>query len=99
MVAIVYGSLYPFEFRDSGSFAADILLSGGDLKQGLKAAAIFWPICCSICRSVLRLRSRLPVRHPDPGHCDGVRARLSLWAIELAQFYDASRVSTCRTST
>jgi len=57
-----YWFAYPFEFPIPASFAADILHSGGTWKQGaFKAAAIFWPICCSICRSVLRLAPRLAV--------------------------------------
>ena len=94
MVAIVYGSLYPFEFRDSGSFAADILHLAGTWKQGpqsrgdfLANLLLYMPLGLTIALAFGRSGTRTLVIATACG------AVVSL-AIELAQFYDASRVST-----
>jgi len=94
MVAIVYGSLYPFEFRESGSFAADLLHLAGTWKQApqsrgdfLANLLLYMPLGLTIALALGRSGIRSLVIAVACG------AIVSL-AIELAQFYDASRVST-----
>jgi glycopeptide antibiotics resistance protein len=94
MVAIVYGSLYPFEFRESGSFAADLLHLAGTWKQGpqsrgdlLANLLLYMPLGLTIALALGGSGIRTLVIAAVCG------AIVSL-AIEVAQFYDASRVST-----
>ena len=94
MVAIVYGSLYPFEFRESGSFAADLLHLAGSWKHGpqsrgdlLANLLLYMPLGLTIALALGRSGIRTLVIATMCG------AIVSL-AIELTQFYDASRVST-----
>jgi glycopeptide antibiotics resistance protein len=94
VAAIVYGSLYPFEFRDSGSFAADILHLAGTWKQApqsrgdlLANLLLYMPLGLAIALALRRSGARILVIAAACG------AIVSL-AIELAQYYDAGRVST-----
>ena len=94
--AIVYGSLYPFAFYDAGSFGADIshfagtwLLppqSRGDLLANL---LLYMPLGLTIALAFGRGRSG----YFAFALALGAGAVISC-AVELAQFYDAGRVST-----
>lgn len=91
--AIVYGSLYPFVFHDAGSFGADFShLAGtwarppqsrGDLLANI---LLYMPLGLTIALALAPGRFRALVLAGIGG------AVLSL-AIELAQFFDAGRVS------
>jgi len=96
VIAIVYGSLYPFAFRDFGSLGAGFLHLAGTWKQlpqsrgdTLANLLLYMPLGFTIMRSL---------GHRGSGSrafaiTVGFGAVLSS-AIELAQFYDASRIST-----
>jgi glycopeptide antibiotics resistance protein len=93
MVAIVYGSLYPFVFRDAGAFAADLQHLAGTWKQGFQSRGdilanllLYMPLGLTIALALGRSGLRSLAIAAVCG------AMLSI-AIELAQFYDASRVS------
>jgi VanZ family protein len=91
--AILYGSLYPFVFHDAGSFGADIShLAGtwsrppqsrGDLLANI---LLYMPLGLAIALALAPGRFHALVLAGIGG------AALSL-AIELAQFFDAGRVS------
>ncbi len=96
VIAIVYGSLYPFAFGDSGSFAVDLLHLAGTWKHPpqsrgdtLANLLLYMPLGLTVARAVGRHRSLLGTLVLAVG----AGAIVSL-AIELTQFYDASRVST-----
>lgn len=94
--AIVYGSLYPFAFYDAGSFGADIAhLAGtwlwppqsrGDLLANL---LLYMPLGLTVALAFGRGRSR----YFATALALAAGAVISC-AVELAQFYDAGRVST-----
>src|SRR5437879_3874492 len=92
-VAIVYGSLYPFMFRDPGSFGADLLHLAGTWNQPpqsrgdmLANLLLYTPLGLTIALAFGREGRPTWLLALASG------AVLSL-SIELAQFYDDSRVS------
>ena len=95
VIAIVYGSLYPFVFRDSGSFGADLLHLAGTWNQlsqsrgdTLANLLLYMPLGLTVVLALGRHRSG----YRALAVAAGAGAFLSL-AMELAQFYDASRFS------
>jgi len=93
--AILYGSLYPFDFHDAGTLGADISHFAGTWNQlaqsrgdTLANLLLYMPLGLTVALAVVPGRSKF-VALLVAGLCG---ALLSL-AIELTQFFDASRVS------
>jgi VanZ family protein len=92
-VAIAYGSLYPFVFRDSGPFGADLLHLAGTWMQPPQSRGD--TLANLLLYMPLGLTSALAFgREGRPAWLSAIAcgAVLSL-SMELAQFYDESRVS------
>jgi VanZ family protein len=97
IVAIIYGSLYPFEFHNAGSLIADVRhfagtwntppISRGDILANL---LLYVPLGLTVVLAFGRQGSSSLV---PAMIATGIGASMSL-AIELAQYYDSSRVST-----
>ncbi len=94
--AIVYGSLYPFAFHDSGSLGADILQFAETWKRPPRSRGdtlanllLYMPLGLTVMLALSRAGSRTLAA--VLALCVG--ALLSV-TMELAQFYDAGRVST-----
>ena len=92
-LAIAYGSLYPFVWRDHGSFWVDFLHLAGTWRQPpqgrgdtLANLLLYMPLGLTVTQALER------VRWPAWLLAVAVGAALSL-SIELTQFYDVSRVS------
>jgi len=95
VLAIVYGSLYPFVLRDPGSFGADLLHLAGTWKQPpqsrgdiLANLLLYAPLGLSITLALSRERSKLLA-----SLLAIASGTLLSLLIELAQFYDDSRIS------
>ncbi|HET7086115.1 MAG TPA: VanZ family protein [Rhizomicrobium sp.] len=94
-LVILYGSLYPFAFQDTGTFAADLAHLLGTWRQGpqgrgdfLANLVLYAPLGLTMMLTLERLRPK------------GLAVILAVLAgailsltVELAQFYDTSRVS------
>jgi len=93
--AIVYGSLYPFVFHDAGSFGADIAHLAGTWKQPpqsrgdlLANILLYMPLRLSIALALAPDRAKFRALV-----LAGIGGAVLSLAIELSQFFDASRVS------
>jgi VanZ family protein len=93
--AIVYGSLYPFVFHDTGSFGADISHLAGTWKQPpqsrgdlLANILLYMPLGLAIALALAPHRPNFRVLV-----LAGIGGAILSLAIELSQFFEASRVS------
>jgi VanZ family protein len=95
VLAIVYGSLYPFVFRNSGSFGADLLHFAGTWNQPpqslgdlLANLLLYMPLGLTVTLALARNNARLRASIVAVG-CGTLLSLL----VELTQFYDVGRVS------
>jgi len=93
--AIVYGSLYPFVFSDAGSFGADIAHLAGTWKQPplsrgdlLANILLYMPLGLAIALALAPGRANFRALVMA-----GIGGAILSLAIELSQFFEASRVS------
>lgn len=95
VLAVVYGSLYPFVFRDTGSFGADLLHFAGTWNQPpqspgdlLANLLLYMPLGLAVTLAFGQNRPRFLACLFAAGS-----GTLLSFSIELVQFYDVDRVS------